>query len=259
MRPVRVAGVGLWTPGYASPRAWIEGKNDPAATRPACTMLDSRIGRHTSLVTRLAIEALEQAAAQGGAHLNEVPTIFGSAYGEIRTAFDQLDMIEREGVPSPARFKNSVHNAASGHFSIASGNMGFSTALAAGPATFAMCLLEAFAWLEVHRSSVIVSVSDEPLPDHLAAVGQYDPLGIAFHLSADPRARGGLGELSNLRRRGREFSPMSLPERLAKNPCGAALLLVEAVLRRRSGTVPVELGGEGWSVEIRTGEGRASC
>ena len=95
-------------------------------------------------------------------------TVFGSAYGEILIAFEQLDMIEREGVPSPARFKNSVHNTASGHVSIATGNTGFTTALAAGPATFAMCLLEAWVWLETHGGSVIVSVADEPLPDHLA-------------------------------------------------------------------------------------------
>ena len=258
MRPVHVAGVGFWTPGYPSPRAWLDGWHDPAATRPTCALLDSRIGRYTSLVTRMAVEALEQAATQGGVRLKEAPTIFGSAYGEIRTAFDQLDMIEREGVPSPARFKNSVHNTASGHVSIATGNTGFSTSLAAGPATFAMCLLEAFAWLEAHGRSVIVAVADEPLPDHLAAVGRYDPLGMAFHLSADSRAAGGLGRLSDLRRRNLEWSPAGVPERLVKNPCAAGLPLVEAVLGRRSGMVPVELAGEGWSVELRAGEGAAS-
>jgi hypothetical protein len=206
----------------------------------------------------MAVEALAQAAAQGGADLKEVPTIFGSAYGEIQTAFDQMDMIEREGVPSPARFKNSVHNTASGHVSIATGNMRFSTSLAAGSATFAMCLLEAFAWLDVHRSSIIVSVADEPLPDHLTAAGRYDPLGIAFHLTANHRAAAdGLGDLSDLRRRGREGSPAGIPKRLAKNPCAAGLLLVEAVLRKRSGRVPVEIGPGGWSVELRTGEGVA--
>ncbi len=208
----------------------------------------------------MAVEALAQAGAQGGADLREVPTIFGSAYGEIRTAFDQMDMIEREGVPSPARFKNSVHNTASGHVSIATGNMRFSTSLAAGPATFAMCLLEAFAWLDVHRGSVIVSVADEPLPDHLAASGCYDPLGIAFHLTAKHGATAaGLGELSDLRRRGPECSPAGIPERLAKNPCAAGLLLLESVLRKRSGTVPVEISRGAWSVELRTGEGVASC
>jgi hypothetical protein len=198
----------------------------------------------------MAVEALTQAAAQGGADLREVPTIFGSAYGEIRTAFDQMDMMEREGVPSPARFKNSVHNTASGHVSIATGNTRFSTSLAAGSEIFAMCLLEAFAWLDVHRSSIIVSVADEPLPEHLAAAGCYDPLGIAFHLTSDLRAPAdGLGELSDLRRKHREDSPADLPERLARNPCAAGLFLVEATLRKRSGTVPVETGRGGWSVE----------
>ena len=257
MRPLSVAGVGLWTPGHDSPAAWIERRRDPQALRPRCDILDSRIGRYTSLVTRMAVHALEQAAAQGRAPLKEVAAIFGSAYGEIRTAFDQLDMIEREGVPSPARFKNSVHNTAAGHVSIATGNMGFSTALAAGGATFAMCLLEAFAWLEARRGSVIVAVADEPLPDHLATVGRYEALGVAFCLSSDPPSGGGLAGLSDLRRRGPKCPPGGVPERLAGNPCAAALPLVEAVMRRRSGIVPVEQGGEGWSVELQVG-GRAA-
>lgn len=258
MRPAHVAGIGLWTPGYASAEAWFQEQHDPAVTRPACALLESRIGRHTSLVTRMAVNALEQAATHGGAELKTVATIFGSAFGEIRTAFEQMDMIEREGVPSPARFKNSVHNTASGHVSIATGNMGFSTSLAAGEATFAMCLLEAFAWLEVHGGAVIVAVADEPLPDHLASLGRYDPLGLAVHITAEPLAGGGLGQLSDLRRRRREISSVSVPERLANNPSVAGLPLVEAVIRNRSGTVPVELRGEGWSVKFQAGGGAAA-
>jgi len=217
-------------------------------------MLGSRNGRYTSLMTRMAIAALEQAGAQSGATLSEVPTVFGSANGEIQTAFDQLDKIERESVPSPARFKNSVHNTASGHVAIATGNTGFSTALAAGRATFAMCLLEAWAWLELHGSSIIVSVADESLPDHLSIAGRYDPLGIALHLGALPPAAGALGRLSGLQPRGQLSTPASvIPGELSTNPCAAGLLLVEALLQGRAGTVPVELGGEGWSVELQAG------
>ena len=84
-------------------------------------------------------------------------------------------------------------------------------------------------------------------------------MGIASCQPAGARAAGGLGELSDLRRRGREFPPAAIPECLAKNPCAAGLPLVEAVLRRRSGTVAVELGGEGWSVEVQTGGRIESC
>lgn len=258
MRPVFVAGIGLWMPGYPSPKAWVEGRCDGAVTSPSCAILSSRFGRYTSLLTRMAVETVEQAAAWTRANLREIPTVFGSAYGEIQIAFKQLDMIEREGVPSPARFKNSVHNTASGHVSIATGNMGFSTALAAGRTTFAMCLMEAWAWLETHRGSIIVSIADEPLPDHLSSVGRYDPLGVAFHLSAEPPPAQSQGRLSGLRRRNRIESAARIPDRLAKNPCAVSLLLVEAVLRNLGGTVPVEIGGEGWSVDLQPREAAAS-
>ena len=254
MKPVYVAGVGLWTPGFATPRAWADGSHDPAEIRPSCAMLESRIGRYTSLVTRMAVTALEQAGAQSGADLQKVQTVFGSAYGEIRIAFEQLDMIEREGVPSPARFKNSVHNTASGHVSIATGNMGFSTALAAGHATFAMCLLEAWVWLETHGGSVIVAVADEPLPDHLSSVARYDALGLAIHLSAERWKSGIGGRLSALRRRDPVTPRPSIPDSLVQNPSAAGLPLIDAVLHGRSKTVPVELGGPAWSVDLQFGE-----
>lgn len=250
-----MAGIGLWAPGFASPEAWLENRPDPTVTRPSCAMLRTRIGRYASLVARQAVAALEQINARTGVDLSQLPTVFGSAYGEIQTAFDQLDMIELEGVPSPARFKNSVHNAASGHFSIATHNMCFTTAIAAGGETFAMCLLEAWAWLEANRGSILVALTEESLPRHLSTVGRYDPLGLAFHLCADPPGTGTMGTLFDLRQRPALPVPPTIPERLSANPCASGLPLIEALLRRSHGTVPVELGGNGWSVELRAGEG----
>ncbi len=253
MNPLHVLGVGFWSPGYASPGAWLEQSHDPAAIRPACEMLSPRIGRYTSQVTRMAVEALAQAARQSEVDLRKVPTVFGSANGEIQIAFQQLDMIEQDGVPSPARFKNSVHNTASGHVSIAAGNMAFSTALAAGGATFAMCLLEAWAWLQARPGEVIVSVADESLPEHLSSVGQYDSMGIAFCLSSGPSAGKNLGCIADLGR-SQEPVPMPvIPKRLACNPMAAGIALMEAVHHGRSGIVPVQVGGEGWRVDFRAG------
>lgn len=251
MRSLFIAGIGLWTPGYASPDAWLEDRHDPDSIAPACAMLNARIGRYTSLVTRMAVEVLGQAGRQSQADLRTIPTVFGSANGEIRLAFEQLDMIEAEGVPSPARFKNSVHNTASGHSSIATGHMGFTTALAAGGATFAMCLLEAWGWLEIYGRSIIVVIADESLPDHLLSVARCDPLGVAFHLSTEPPPCGSLGLMSDLRRRDHLPPAAAIADRLEQNPCAAALPLVDAALRKRAGATRVEIDGEGWSVEFQ--------
>lgn len=250
MKPISVVGIGLWAPGQGSPEAWLANRHELETTRPACAILNPRIGRFTSLMTRVSVEVASQACAGSRVGLREVPTLFGSAHGEIQIAFELLDMIELDGVPSPARFMNSVHNAASGHVSISAGNTLFSTALAAGTRTFAMCLLEAWAWLETAGGSIVVVVADEPLPDHLAGAGHYDALGVAFHLATEPLPAKTMGSLSSLSRRSPTESPGSIPDRLAGNPCAAALCLVEAVLRERPGVVPVEIGGEGWSIEL---------
>lgn len=253
MRPIFVTGTGLWAPGFPTAEAWLAGCPDPSVKRPTCDILSPRIGRYCSLVTRMAIESFTQAGRQAEADLSQVASVFGSAYGEIQIAFQQLEMIRQEGVPSPARFKNSVHNTASGHVSIATGNTGFSTAVAAGWATFAMALLEAWAWLETHRQAVIVSVADEPPPDDLAAAAAFEPLGVALHLCAEPSAAA-LGRLSAMRRDGGRFAG-EIPCRFAGNPCAAALLLVEALLGEQSGTVPLEAGENPWCVALETGAG----
>lgn len=248
MKPLHILGLGFWTPGYPTPAAWLEQMPDPAVTRPPCAMLNPRIGRYTSQVTRMAIEALAQAGAQGAVDLGRVPTVFGSANGEIQIAFQQLDMIAADGVPSPARFKNSVHNTASGHVSIATENMAFSTALAAGSATFAMCILEAWMWLHAHPGTVIVSVADESLPEHLSSFGAYDPLGLALCLSSAPAPAKNLGTISELKRRREGLAAPAIPERFAANPVAVGIALMEAVLHGRGGIIPIQVGGEGWSV-----------
>ncbi len=254
MRPIFVTGIGLWAPGFPTAEAWLTGRPDPSVKRPTCDILSPRNGRYCSLVTRMAIESFAQAGRRAEADLSKVASVFGSAYGEIQIAFQQLEMIRQEGVPSPARFKNSVHNTASGHASIATGNTGFSTAVAAGRATFAMALLESWAWLETHRQAVIVSVADEPPPDYLTAAVPFEPLGVAFHLCAEPSAAA-LGRLSAMRRSG--ASPGEIPRRFAGNPCASALLQVEALLGERSGTVPLEPGENPWCVTLEAGAGVA--
>ena len=249
MRSVWVTGVGLWAPGFPTAEAWLARHEDPSVVRPTCDILNPRIGRYCSLVTRMAIETFTQAGRRARADLSEVASVFGSAYGEIRIAFEQLEMIRLEGVPSPARFKNSVHNTASGHVSIATGNTGFSTALAAGQATFAMSLLESWVWLETHGGEVIACVADESPPEYLTAAAPYQPLGVAFALCSEPGATA-LGRLSAIRRGEGHGGADRIPERWAGNPCAAALLLVEAILHERSGIVPLEPGKKAWCADL---------
>ena len=244
-----VTGLGLWAPGFPRVEAWRLGSRDPRATAPPCELLSSRAKRGTSLVTRMAVEAATQAAAQAGASLSAVGTVFGSALGEVQTAVDQMAMIAREdGLLSPTRFKNSVHNTAAGLLSIASGNRGFSTALAAGPATFAMSLLEGMTFLDSAGGTVVVSVADEPVPPPFDTGHRYDALALAICLSDGPvhgRFLAVLGEPGRRRLR------TSATPTGSANPAAAGLPLFAAILDGRTGAVALEPGlDEPFCVEL---------
>lgn len=164
--------------------AWLTGKTDDSVVEPACAIVTGRAKRGTSRITRMLAEVATQAAQ--GAELTKTPIIFASAWGEIETMIDLLNQIVdgAEGL-SPLRFKNSVHNAASGLLSIASKNRAFSTAIAAGTETVECGLLEAFSALETHPE-VILAVGDDRLPEPLDRLSEYQGAAMAIRLTREP-------------------------------------------------------------------------
>jgi predicted hotdog family 3-hydroxylacyl-ACP dehydratase len=219
---VHVLGFGVWT-----------GSGEPKAA-----LIPPKLARRATFLSRMAAEVMEQAAA--GKDLSKVRTVHASASGEVRTLEALLDMLYDDGVLSPARFHNSVHNTAAGHLSIATGNRAFSTTISAGADTVAMGLLEAMALLQDGGEDVLVIFADEaPGPFGLPP---FQPLAVALLLSAN--AQGSLASLGPPRRAAGVWQP---PAEVAHNPVAKALALIEAVQARRSGAVP--LGG--WAVDLK--------
>ncbi len=230
---------------------WTEEEGD---LRPA--LLPPRLRRRTSPLTRAVAEVVARLQAQTGVDPAKVPMIHASAMGEIGTTLGLLAMMqEGNGAVSPTRFHNSVHNTAAGYVSIATGNRGFSTALAAGSQTPAMALVEAFSVIHAGATEVMVIVAEETLPAPLLGPA-YESLAVALHLGAAERGGDHL-HLSTPRIRSVPDVP-ALPPTLAKNPCAPAWALSQALEIRRVGNVSLEAGkrsGErGWCVEIAEAE-----
>jgi hypothetical protein len=78
VRPAWVTGVGLWTPGFASPEQWASGVPDPGETEPACAAVPARQRRGTSLVTRIGLEVMGQAATPRRGILTPISTLLRS-------------------------------------------------------------------------------------------------------------------------------------------------------------------------------------
>ncbi len=251
MQPLYIGAVGLWTPGLPDAAAWRAGHRDPAAPLPAAALLAAAVRRRTSLLTRAAVEAFGQAAAEAAVDRSEIATVFVSAWGETSALQELLDQLHSDdGALSPIRFSGSVHNAASGHVSIATGNRGFTTSIAAGADSVAMGLLECMGLLHAGHREVIAVFADIDPPAPLAdSSGHCAPLAVALHLHDGAAGRPVRGVLTQLSDQEPLSTDVLLPDDLRANPCAGALALADALLRRRGGLVA--LGGA-WSVRIQT-------
>lgn len=235
-----VVGRGLWSPGYPTLASWLAGQRDDRVAEPACALVPSRARRGTSILTRSAVDAAGQAIADASLDASDVALVFGSAHGEMQIAIDQMDMMrEGDGVISPARFKNSVHNTAAGLLSIATKNRGFATAIAAGDETVATSLLEAWMVVQDGDCSAVLVVADEALPPPLDAMLPWPSLAAALALTPlqpDARAHAVL--------RGLRIDPSAPPAApspraaaFGRSPAVPILPLIEAIEGRRRGTI----------------------
>lgn len=245
MRPLYVIGVALWSPGFPNATSYREGRPDPTVDKPPCRVIDARLKRGSSRFANMLGEVVEQAAASAGLALGAVPTFYGSSLGEIETMVTLLRMLyEEEGKLSPTRFKNSVHNAASGLVSIATRNTSFSTAIAGGERSFETTLLEAAAYLDSEGGSAVLAVGDDTPPVPLDSLGTYGALAVAFALATDPPSTSPRFRLSDLCTASSPIATHArIPPELAPNAASAGLELLDAVLSRRAGVVSLAMPG----------------
>jgi Beta-ketoacyl synthase, N-terminal domain len=238
---VAVVGVGLW------------GIEPPVVELPR-TDRSSRPRRRASLLARMVADVATRAAQQAGVSLARVPVVMGSAFGEMATTMELLGEREGDGLLSPTRFHNSVHNNAAGQLSIANQNHSFSTSLAAGDETVAMVVLEALGLLATRGGEVLLIVADEPLPATLLRGQVTAEVAAALVLAAHPDPlRSGpplawLGELRQIV----DPTPGTLRPIQVANPCLSILPLVE-VINAGGGPTRIDLSAgrpARWSIGV---------
>ena len=166
---VGLAGPGL--PGWAQSRPVLAGVAPyaPAPTIiPAPVQLPPAEGRRTVKSVRLALAAAHEAFTHAGRAAASTPTVFASSGGDGDTVHAILEILaSREREVSPTRFHNSVHNVASGYWSIAAASHEASTSLCAYDASFAAGLLDAATQATVEGRPVAVIAYDHPYPEPL--------------------------------------------------------------------------------------------
>ncbi len=125
-----IDGIGVLGPGltgWTDTAAMLSGRKSYAAAAtvlPAPTVLAAAERRRTGRVVKLALAIAFEATAQAGADPARLASVFSSSGGDGHNCHEICQVLAREGREiSPTRFANSVHNAAAGYWSIATGAM----------------------------------------------------------------------------------------------------------------------------------------
>jgi hypothetical protein len=249
---VFVEGVGLRGPGLegwrasAAVLAGAQNYRAAALVVPPAELLPANERRRAVPTVRLALAVGVEALANAGREALDVASVFTSSSADgvtINEILQALTTVERE--ISPTRFHNSVHNAPSGYWSIATQSQEPSTSLCAFDASFAAGLLEAAGQAVVERRPILLVAYDIPYVPPLAAVR---PLSAAFGTAlvlAPRRTERTIGrlEIALDHRQGRDATVMTdggLEALRNGAPAARSLPLLAALARGAADTVVID-------------------
>lgn len=192
-------GVGLRGPGLSG---WdqacevLTGRQSYVAAPtalPAVERLPAAERRRVGVPVKLSMAIGLEAARNAGADVSHLATVFSSTEADCDNTHAILETLaSADRALSPTRFHNSVHNAASGYWGIATGSMQPSTSLSAFDATFAAGLLEAATQASSNGKACLLMAYDTVFPEPLQNVRPIPAaMGVAMVLNSHqtPAAR----------------------------------------------------------------------
>jgi hypothetical protein len=239
-----IKAVGIAAPGLAGWSATapiLAGRSPyvPTAETPySPALLPPNERRRATASVKLAFRAAEDAVIAANADARELASVFSSSDADM-TVLHRIcsALAQTPRVISPTDFHNSVHNAASGYWSIGVGSMAPTTTVSAYDASFTAGLIEAVALARDRAADVLLVVYDAVAPQPLAAKRPLDvTAGVALILSP---AAGGAARLSVELDGDAETrcADPALETLRAGNPALRALPLLELVAQARAGAV----------------------
>jgi len=240
---VHLRGVAVWgpgLPGWTASRPILAGAAPYAPDRtppPAPAILSPTERRRTGIAVRLALAVAQQATGMAGLPPDTLRSVFGSANGDGAVVHAILETLAgSERAVSPTQFHNSVHNAAAGYWTIATGSAAPASCLGCHDATFGAALLTAAAEVACEAAPVLLVVYDAPLPAPLAGKRwTEDEFAAAFVLSPEPA--GAFAALEVAFAAAPATPEIEEPRQQAlralsrRNPAARALRLLEAIAR----------------------------
>jgi hypothetical protein len=160
--------------------------NSPQGNRPQPMPLPPNERRRAPDTVAVAVAVAQAACANAGRDPAQLPTVFASTYGDMAiTDYMCATLAKTPTMLSPTRFHNSVHNAAAGYWSIATGCRQPYCALGAGDYTFGAGLFAAALQACADETEVLLVAYDIDARGPLAQVTHSrGMLGLALVLGA---------------------------------------------------------------------------
>jgi hypothetical protein len=186
-----IEGIGLVGPGL---NGWPESKAVLAGLQPyqpektilpPPALLPAAERRRSSAIVKLSLAAGLEAISAAGLDAATLPSVFSASGGDGENCHAICDMLASDDRQiSPTRFHNSVHNAAAGYWSIATGSMRTSSVLCGFDASFGAGLLEAITQVVVDDTRSVLLACDTPYPEPLHSARPIpDAFGMALVLA----------------------------------------------------------------------------
>lgn len=256
-----IRGIGLLGPGlddWASGAPLLAGLA-PYVSRttvlPAPVALPAAERRRTGTVVRLALAIGFEAVSRSGLSAAELPTVFSSSGGDGNNCHEICQTLASEDRQiSPTRFHNSVHNAASGYWSIAAGATPAANVLCAFDASFGAGLLEALIQVVVGQTAVLLVAYDVGYPEPLRTVRPIpDAFGVALVLAPRGSERVPFITAALTDAPAQQMAEPQFESLRVTIPAARSLPLLEKLARRESGPVVLDyLEAQRIAVEVST-------
>jgi Beta-ketoacyl synthase, N-terminal domain len=233
------SGIANWEAAceiFAGRSTYVAGPLPPMASE----LLPAAERRRAGPVIRLALSVAQQAVTAARTSPDDLATVFGSAWGDGENVHQICQALAAAQIEiSPTRFHNSVQNAPSGYWSIATRSHAPSNTVNGMNTVFAIALLEAMVQAHIERRDVLLVCYDMPMPEPLFAISPY-PLGFGVAMVLGCEANDvSLAAIEVARMPGRPIEISSMADAALEhlrcgNPVAQALPLLQCLGNRES-------------------------
>ena len=246
-----IEGIGLIGPGldgWPTARGVLAGETlydaTPVRLQPVA-LLPPAERRRSGTTVRLAIGSGVEALAQAGRDAIDMPIVFAASGSDGETIHETLSVLAtQQREVSPTRFHNSVHNAPSGYWALATGSRAPSVSLSAYDGTFAAGLLEAASQAVVHDCPVTLIAYDVPYPEPLHTARPIEAMfavALVLNVHRTDRARATLAiAMAEAGLAATAIADAALERLRLGNPAARALPLLAAIARGDTATIRVD-------------------